>query len=499
MFANYQWDNTYNNWVGTYKFEHALVPGTSLVNSTYYGWNTSTDNWYVSSKDIYNTGTDINGVNITQTISTANPATYVLLQSSKNIYTKPFKTNVQDLENFILTEGFVWDNTSKTWVNNDKTTREFNSKGLINQSVQQKWVKDATTSVYGWVDASKHLYTYDVFGNRASEILQEKDTATSEWKNISLTEFMYDITSENTGFIQYENDGTGNWKFISRTEHDEDQTGKLLKDMYVYYNENLNKNIINKWEENVYNSAGQLIKHIHDFSTVITWNAATQKFSFSTEGKQEEFSYNNAGKVLNETSSIYDSENERFVYSTKSAYQYHETYPTAITEEITSIWNTSANQWINNSKTDLTYNFSYPQNSLVLPAIIKNNTDGILKYYAYLLQNSVTQVWNATTQTWMNDEKNIMYFTSKTVSEIKPAFSSDINIYPNPTRNFVQINFASTTVRLSLFDLQGRIILQQELTSADNRIDLSGLDAGVYLYEIRNAEGEKQKGKLMIE
>jgi hypothetical protein len=73
---------------------------------------------------------------------------------------------------------------------------------------------------------------------------------------------------------------------------------------------------------------------------------------------------------------------------------------------------------------------------------------------------------------------------------------------PNPatSRVTIQINdtrFASSVFHL--FDVAGRMILQQPLTAAANHIELNGVSKGMYLYNVFT-EGEKAgAGKLIIE
>jgi hemin uptake protein HemP len=67
------------------------------------------------------------------------------------------------------------------------------------------------------------------------------------------------------------------------------------------------------------------------------------------------------------------------------------------------------------------------------------------------------------------------------------------NIYPNPAENVLNIDLfnADTEANLSVVDAMGRIVLNRTLLTAQNNIDISSLNKGVYFVKIA------QNGKLM--
>lgn len=64
------------------------------------------------------------------------------------------------------------------------------------------------------------------------------------------------------------------------------------------------------------------------------------------------------------------------------------------------------------------------------------------------------------------------------VSEITSAYE----LYPNPVSDFLMVSEAFGKYRLN--DLNGKIVLEGELNGVDNKIDVRGLDAGNYLFEL---------------
>ena len=69
-----------------------------------------------------------------------------------------------------------------------------------------------------------------------------------------------------------------------------------------------------------------------------------------------------------------------------------------------------------------------------------------------------------------------------------------ITIYPNPTRGLLTVKMSNmpqhSTSSLTLFDMQGRVITQQQTLSEENKLDISTQPAGTYVMRI--AVGEEQ-------
>lgn len=69
-------------------------------------------------------------------------------------------------------------------------------------------------------------------------------------------------------------------------------------------------------------------------------------------------------------------------------------------------------------------------------------------------------------------------------------WTAHVNIYPNPVEDYLNVEFAYPEGHLQLFDLQGRMLLKQDLNPGTNPVDLSGISNGPYLLHIRSDHGE---------
>ena len=68
----------------------------------------------------------------------------------------------------------------------------------------------------------------------------------------------------------------------------------------------------------------------------------------------------------------------------------------------------------------------------------------------------------------------------------------DINIYPNPSKDWIKIDGLTESSNIQIFDITGKLVLQQEY-QVDDRIDISSLTTGMYILNIRNSQGVSSK------
>ncbi|QQS28707.1 MAG: T9SS type A sorting domain-containing protein [Sphingobacteriales bacterium] len=71
------------------------------------------------------------------------------------------------------------------------------------------------------------------------------------------------------------------------------------------------------------------------------------------------------------------------------------------------------------------------------------------------------------------------------VEDNLPTSNNDILIYPNPASDFITIEVHEKTT-LNLLDLQGRLLKSLHLTNNAKKVDLSNLNQGIYLLELKN-------------
>jgi hypothetical protein len=70
------------------------------------------------------------------------------------------------------------------------------------------------------------------------------------------------------------------------------------------------------------------------------------------------------------------------------------------------------------------------------------------------------------------------------------SINSKINIYPNPVKNIVTIDYNFTNfANLEIIDSVGRLVNTSKLNNNSNKIDISNLSNGTYIFKIISEEG----------
>ena len=86
-------------------------------------------------------------------------------------------------------------------------------------------------------------------------------------------------------------------------------------------------------------------------------------------------------------------------------------------------------------------------------------------------------------------------------SEVKEQGEvASVRIYPNPVRDNLQVSFNNHTPSKSeiiIYNDSGKALTETPLTSIESNIDISGINNGVYFYEIRDAGVILKSGKLV--
>ena len=85
------------------------------------------------------------------------------------------------------------------------------------------------------------------------------------------------------------------------------------------------------------------------------------------------------------------------------------------------------------------------------------------------------------------------------IKSIGGQSSQFATIFPNPARNILNIQFnESSSTQLKLMSIDGKLIREETTVNKNTQINVSDLNPGIYLLEIRNNTGQRQLSKLMI-
>ncbi|MBP9789667.1 MAG: T9SS type A sorting domain-containing protein, partial [Bacteroidia bacterium] len=76
----------------------------------------------------------------------------------------------------------------------------------------------------------------------------------------------------------------------------------------------------------------------------------------------------------------------------------------------------------------------------------------------------------------------------------------DVALSPNPTNGILILNSndASSNYTIQISDVQGRIVLERKSVHANDQIEITEFDKGIYFYRVSNEKGVR-KGRVIKE
>jgi hypothetical protein len=103
--------------------------------------------------------------------------------------------------------------------------------------------------------------------------------------------------------------------------------------------------------------------------------------------------------------------------------------------------------------------------------------------------------WDKVSNSWVDDGKEVLYYTEINFTAVPKAAVSGINIYPNPVADYIKVSGVTGIATFNLYNIQGKLILSKTLT-ANEPVNISGLSRGAYTYNII-VDRKQQAGKII--
>ncbi|MGK0315588.1 MAG: hypothetical protein ACI86M_001820, partial [Saprospiraceae bacterium] len=94
--------------------------------------------------------------------------------------------------------------------------------------------------------------------------------------------------------------------------------------------------------------------------------------------------------------------------------------------------------------------------------------------------------------------KTIMLGTTSTIDK---ELEVDVSIYPNPTSDYLTINFHNYIAMdgmVRFYDVSGREVKSVVLERASTILDLQDLPSGAYLYKVYDGARQVYDGKVVV-
>ncbi len=83
------------------------------------------------------------------------------------------------------------------------------------------------------------------------------------------------------------------------------------------------------------------------------------------------------------------------------------------------------------------------------------------------------------------------------IASINPQ--ADVSVYPNPAKHTVFVKSNAPNATLFIYDITGKVISTTTLNKGVNRVNLTGIPAGMYIYKVLTSNGQTSTGKLTVE
>jgi len=127
-------------------------------------------------------------------------------------------------------------------------------------------------------------------------------------------------------------------------------------------------------------------------------------------------------------------------------------------------------------------------NNLLIPQGIATNANGIVMYGEFSGEASFDQVFNAESFfAGFAAEINLQSVSTNSISEI------DINVFPNPCSEFVNISFGDRVRKIQIYSSEGLLIYDSVQAYQNHEVNLSSQADGIYFWISENG----QKGKIV--
>ena len=92
--------------------------------------------------------------------------------------------------------------------------------------------------------------------------------------------------------------------------------------------------------------------------------------------------------------------------------------------------------------------------------------------------------WDSENNAWVVASKSQYYYSTRSTNDISADNLSNTAVFPNPATDYITIRGAESS-SVTIFDLSGRAVYQQNHISEDETISVSTWNAGTYLISIQ--------------
>jgi hypothetical protein len=436
----FQWDSSINDFYHHTKIYYEYIHDSLLTFTKTYYWDTDSLHWKNFYKQIRNY--DENN-NLIEQIIFAN------FSDQSDVWPDTSRTVFEYDENSNLIRRLQYIGMDQYW---RKNNYEYNDIGVLTME-EELFFENNTNE---WKGNWKNEYIFDESYYLQEEINYIWPPTLTNWIEWTKKYFYYDDENNNIETIWYQLSGAydEDLEKFKKFTYGYDPDGNIIEETeYVYWS------YINDWRENikltrVFDSAGNILeyvlyKYLDDYPD--NW--------FAMETEVSEFnSHGNRTYFFITKRDLYEEEWQNVA---ESYYEYDDQQ--YLIKQTSYAWNFMDNEWIGSSKLIFTYDENYR------------------------LQKSETYLWDWDNNDWI-PFYYILSFYSDPLYISQDHYFSAINVFPNPVKDKLNISGLAYESIISVFDLNGRLLIHEKSSSERDIVDVSNFKSGIYILEVRNGK-----------
>lgn len=159
--------------------------------------------------------------------------------------------------------------------------------------------------------------------------------------------------------------------------------------------------------------------------------------------------------------------------------------------------------WVEDDKIE----YSYDMNTLLSkyyhpfnmnPYFLNLGIDAMPHYNKVLSRlesgNESSQIPQRGNASWEIESKTTYYYSDDTMGLNDLSNSNFVTVYPNPVKNRLNIKLKDQVqADASLFDINGRLVLEQKIQALSTSLNIEALNSGIYVLKIRTIDGYATK------
>ncbi|GAB1414769.1 hypothetical protein MASR2M117_01750 [Paludibacter sp.] len=515
------WNEDTQKWFGVSKIEHIWVEGFGPLSMIAYSWDDVTSSWSEYYKTIYEVKEKNGALELEVTTWSFDEVKQSIEKLFKSVYSglklanENLNYNFESILNYywdgrnnqwllinkeintfdnanniLLSSDSIWRSDLNKWMISGKAEFVYNAHNFITEFIETSWMFDGIKNELNY--KSRELYTYNDEDEMISHIVQNWDIKYTLWLNVSKVIQEYNADGSISIYSNYEwSDEISDWQLISEFENKYDAKGRQTVYSDKYWESSIEKLIIEYRNEMEYDDSDRLIMESYIYNNV-DWN--DDNYTITLLGNKTVYTYNQSGFLTGKTDFM--MENEKFVPQEKYEFTYDDNHPDAIVSAIIYHWNPTTEEWDKTTKQILNYQFDVTKDELLLP-FDEDDLEEEALYFNYKLNSALVYKWSDTSNDWVEDSKIEAYYTRKEYSSTEKNFSNQLKVYPNPVSDFIHIdvNDNMTDALFTLYDLQGKVLLQETVTSS-SLIDVSRFSNGIYYYQLHTGK-DNLNGKII--